>query len=61
MIIAMLIGDTLVAAGLEVAGLASCKADASDLAPLTNIALVDVNPTDRPMRPKIGAALKARL
>lgn len=51
----------MVAAGLEDAGLASCKADASDLAPLTNIALVDVNPTDGPMRLEIGAVLKARL
>ncbi len=59
LIIAMMIEDAVVAAGLEVAGLASCKVDAKDLAPHADIALVDVNLTDGPKVPEIGAALAA--
>lgn len=59
LIIAMMIEDAVIAAGLEVAGLASCAADAHHLASQAEIALVDVNLTDGPTGPQIGATLAA--
>jgi len=58
-LIAISVEDAVIEAGFEVCGLATCKKEAMDLVPQTDIALVDINLRDGRTGPEIGAALAA--
>lgn len=59
LIIALMIEDAIIAAGFDVVGMAASKKDAALLMDEADIALVDVNLSDGPTGPEIGAALAA--
>ena len=58
-LIAISVEDAVIEAGFEVCGLATCKVEAVDLLPETDIALVDVNLRDGPTGPEIGEIFAA--